>query len=75
MTDEELHARMKAWAMGWKEIGEYLEAERRERVRNSETLGFRAFNGMALWEAKCRPPEPTSGLVEQQRIFLKAIQR
>lgn len=75
MTDEELHARMKAYAMGWKETGEILEAERREQVRRSQTAQFAAFDGMALWHAQRRPPLPTSGLVEQQRIFMKALQR
>lgn len=70
MTPEELHARMKAYAMGWNEVGEYLEAERRERVRKTDTareLG--AFDGMILAALDRFPPEPTSGLIEQQRLF------
>jgi hypothetical protein len=70
MTAEELQARMKAYAMGWKEVGEYLEAERRERVRRSDTVReLSAFNGMAAAWLKRFPPSPTSGLIEQQRLF------
>lgn len=66
---------MKAYAMGWKETGRILDEMRREDVRRSKTIDFAAFDGMALWEAKRRPPLPTSGLVEQQRLFMKALQR
>jgi hypothetical protein len=70
MTAEELHARMKAYAMGWKEVGEYLEAERRERVRGTDTVReLCAFDGMALAWLKRFPPPATSGLIEQQRLF------
>lgn len=73
MTAEELHARMKAYAMGWKEVGEFLEAERRERVRNADTakaldLLDGAFES-AVW---LHPPNLSSGLVEQQAIFMRA---
>jgi hypothetical protein len=73
MTAEELHARMKAYTMGWKEVGEYLEAERRARVRRADTatsleLLRSAFNS-AVW---LHPPHPSSGLVEQQAIFARA---
>ncbi len=70
MTDEELHARMKAYAMGWKEVGEYLEAERRAQVRQTNTpRELPAFNGMAAAWVKRFPAPPTSGLIEQQRLF------
>lgn len=64
--------------MGWKETGEIMEEMRRGDVRRSTTTDFAAFDGMALWEAERRPPLPTSGLIEQQRLFmkgLKALQR
>ena len=73
MTAEELHARMKAYAMGWKETGELLDAERSERVRCADTaqsleLLSDAFDS-AVW---LHPPNPSSGLVEQQAIFARA---
>jgi hypothetical protein len=73
MTAEEIRARMKAYAMGWKETGELLEAERRERVRHTDTASSLeslndAFDS-AVW---LHPPNPSSGLVEQQAIFARA---
>ena len=73
MTDEELKVKMKEWVLGWKVVGPILEAERRERVRASVTrTGFRSFDGMALASRAEYPNATTSGLVEQQRIFMKA---
>ena len=55
MTAEELHARMKACAMGWKEAGEILDAERRERVRETETPArLQTFDGLAALREKRR---------------------
>ena len=72
MTDEELRARMKAYVMGWQETGELLEAERREQVREMKTPArLRAFDGLALFSLPRFPPPPTSGLIEQQRLFAK----
>ena len=73
MSTEELHARMKAYAMGWAETGELLDAERRERVRRANTAESLevladAFDS-AVW---LHPPNPSSGLVEQQAIFARA---
>ena len=74
MTDEELHARMKAYAMGWKETGEILEAERRERVRVTETISSSDLLDDAFESELWLRPEPreTSGMVEQQAILARA---
>lgn len=49
---------------------EFLEQERRERVRATNTAReLSAFDGMALAALTRFPPAPTSGLIEQQRIF------
>lgn len=73
MTDEELHARMKAYAMGWKETGEILEQMRREQVRQADTArSMQLLAGMFDHAVLSRPPRAESGLVEQQRHFLKA---
>lgn len=72
MTDEELRVRMKAYVLGWQETGEFMEAERRERVRETETPArLHAFDGLALFSLARFPPPPTSGLIEQQRLFAK----
>lgn len=73
MTDAELHQRMKAYAMGWKETGEYLEAERHAHVRRADTakalrhLG-RLFNSAVY----LHPPSPSSGLVEFYEILSRS---
>jgi hypothetical protein len=73
MTAEELHARMKAYALGWKETGEILEAERRERVRRADTARSLQLLGGAFDSAVwLHPPNPSSGLVEQQEVFARA---
>ncbi len=65
MTDEELRARMKAYAMGWKETGEILEAERHARVRQTDTAReLRQLASMFNSAVYLHPPSPSSGLVE-----------
>lgn len=65
MTDEELRARMKEYAMGWKETGEFLEAERRERVRRTDTAReLRHLASLFNSAVYLHPPSPSSGLVE-----------
>lgn len=75
MTETELNRRMKEWVDGWKTLGPILEEERRVRVRNSKTTDCAAFAGMAEWETRRRPSPATSGLIEQQRLFMKARQK
>ena len=72
MTETELRERMKAYAMGWKETGEFLEAERRERVRKTDTASAllrlgRLFNSAV----RLHPPAPTSGLATFYDILTK----
>lgn len=73
MTDEELHRRQKEYVMGWKVVGEYLEAERREHVRQADTAkSLEALSGLfdsAVW---LHPPKPSSGMVEMQAILARA---
>ena len=71
MTDAE-RADIKRWVETWKRAGPLLEEQREEDVRRSDTVGaFAFFAGMPLRNLTSFPPEPTSGLVEQQRWFLK----
>ncbi len=43
---------------------------REEDIRRQDTIAnFKTFSGMALLAIRDHPPEPTSGLVEQQRWF------
>ncbi len=62
--------KLRVWAKTWKETGEILEELRREEMREAslpETI-------LALTDAcesalRLKPPQPTSGLIEMQRIF------
>ena len=62
--------KLRAWARTWEKTGELLENIRREEMRESslpETI-------LALTDAcesalLLNPPQPTSGLIEMQRIF------
>ncbi len=49
---------------------------REDEVRAVNTIAaFKAFEGMALHLILDHPPEPTSGLVKQQRWFRIAAQK
>jgi hypothetical protein len=75
MTPEEL-AQMKKWVDNWKQLGPELERIREEEVRAADTwAAFQAFDGLATLEPQKNPPEPYSGLVEQQRWFKLAYER
>jgi len=70
MTDAELRERMKACAMGWKETGEILEAERRERVRRTDTAkALRNLSDLFDSAVYLHRPAPSSGLVEFYEIL------
>jgi len=69
MTPEQ-RAQMKRWVDTWKLAGPELERMREEEVRQEDTIrAFEVFKGMAFLVNRTHPPEPTSGLVEQQRWF------
>ncbi|MEQ1861705.1 MAG: hypothetical protein ABMA13_17440 [Chthoniobacteraceae bacterium] len=66
MTQDQQREIVKRMLEGYK----FLEQERRERVRQTDTAReLSAFDGMALAALTRFPPEPTSGLIEQQRLF------
>lgn len=70
--DEEAQDELRRYALRWHRIDPLLEEQREEDVRRSDTASnIAAF--ARLWRAVVRqnPPEPSSGLVEQQRIFTK----
>jgi len=74
MTEEESLARRKQYVRAWAEAGDVLERERRERVRGVDTAQalarLSALFDSALWLHR---PAKSSGLVEQQAIFAKAL--
>lgn len=75
MSPDEL-AQMQGLVDKWKKAGPLLERIREEEVREENTIAaFEAFKGLALLTVQKRPPEPYSGLVEQQRWFRLAAKR
>ena len=63
----------KLWVETWLKAGPKLEAIRRRELRNFDyRKHYEAID--ALLEIGCRfaKPRSTSGLVEQQRLFMKA---
>jgi hypothetical protein len=61
---------MQRWLYALEEADPELQRMREEKVRATNTMAaFDAFKGVALQYARDHPPEPTSGLVEQQRWF------
>lgn len=67
---------IREWVEAWGRAGPALEAERRERIRRTDTArDLRAFSGMARAALEVSPPAPWSGLVEQQAWFQRVRQR
>lgn len=72
MTETELRERLKAHVMSWRETGEILEAERRERVRNADTAeSLLRLNSLFDSAVHLHAPSPTSGLVEFYEILAR----
>ena len=66
----------KRWVETWRLAGKDLERIRRIELRELDT--YRAIAmlcGPADYTRPPRAPKPTSGLVEQQRWFMKAVGR
>jgi hypothetical protein len=75
MTDEE-RTQLTEYVKRWKRAGPLLAKQREDDVQRSDTTrAFACFAGMPLFNLKRFPPEPTSGLVEQQRWFRKIAGR
>ena len=74
-TPEQL-ALAKRWVENWKLAAVDLERIRRQELRQLDT--YRAIEllcGPGDYTRPPRAPKPTSGLVEQQRWFMKAAGR
>ena len=66
----------KRWVETWKVAGEELERIHRKELRELDT--YRAIELLCVPADYTRPPrapKPYSGLVEQQRWFMKAAHR
>lgn len=64
------------WVRAWMDAGPELERlHREELVRLDPQRAIALLCGPADYRVAPRAPRPTSGLVEQQRWFLKAAHR
>jgi hypothetical protein len=64
------------WVETWKLAGEELERIRRKEIRELDTYRtISLLSGAADYTRPPRAPKPYSGLVEQQRWFMKAVRR
>jgi hypothetical protein len=60
----------------WKETAVELERLRREELRRLDPQrAIALLCGPADYRVAPRAPKPTSGLIEQQRWFMKALKR
>ena len=64
------------WVKTWQEAGPRLERVRREELRRLDPQrAIALLCGEADYTVPPRAPRPTSGLVEQQRWFMKLASR
>ncbi len=69
-------AQGRLWVRAWREAGEAMERLRREELRRLDPQrAIALLCGPADYHVAPRAPRPTSGLVEQQYWFGKAIRR
>jgi len=74
-TPEQI-AQGKRWVQAWRDAGPALEEIRRRELRQLDAQRAISFLcGPADYRTAPRAPKPTSGLVEQQRWFMKARRR
>jgi len=74
-TAEEI-ALARRWVQVWKKAGPELERLRREELRRLDPQrAIALLCGPADYSVPPRAPKPTSGLIEQQRWFMKAAGR
>ena len=64
------------WVRGWKQAGPRLERVRRKELRRLDPQqAIALLCGEADYTRPPRAPRPTSGLIEQQRWFMRAASR
>lgn len=64
------------WVKMWQRTGKLLEEIKARELRDIDTAAaIRSFEGLDVEARRLYPPEPTSGLVEMQRLFRKLRNR
>ena len=67
---------MKQWVDNWKRVGPILEQMEMEALRAPDyESGLADFATLLDWCCKNSTPKNESGLIEQQRYFMKTRQR
>jgi hypothetical protein len=70
MDHDEQKARMKQMVDGWKTLTPFLEHERRVQIRSTVTSeAMSSLSEFFDYAVQSRPPRPSSGLVELQRLL------
>jgi hypothetical protein len=60
------------WVQAWKDAGPRLDAIRQRELRASDPYqAIAILCGPADYDVAPRAPKPTSGLIEQQRLFAR----
>lgn len=60
------------WVKTWQEAAPQLEAVRRRELRDLDPFtAISMLCGPADYTVEPRAPKPTSGLIEQQRLFMR----
>ena len=73
MTEAE-KAAIKERIAAWERAAPVLQRVRDDDIRAADThRSMQLFAGSAEWAVRNRPAMPTSGLVEQQRWFMKLL--
>jgi hypothetical protein len=74
-TPEQI-AQGKRWVQAWREAGVLMERLRRKELRELDAhRAIALLCGPGDYRVAPRAPKPGSGLVEQQRWFMKAMSR
>jgi hypothetical protein len=60
------------WVAAWRAAGPRLEAVRRRELQDADPFeAIARLCGPADYRVEPRAPKPTSGLIEQQRVFAR----
>lgn len=73
MTDADLELRLKAHLKRWEETGAILDAERRDRVRRTDTMqALRRLSSLFDSAVHLHRPSTTSGFVQFYEILSRS---
>ena len=68
-----MHTAAKQWVENWNRVGTILEQIETEELRSPEyEKGLSDFAPLLDWCCQNSEPNNESGLIEQQRLFMKA---